>query len=118
MADEDTIDPEAMAGLEALGGLELVRNMIDLFGANTPARLAAVKAGLESDDRQEARRAAHSMKSTAASMGARRLAALAAQVEALLAAPGATPDLTRAVGELEREADRVAARLGEIRAGT
>lgn len=79
--DTTEIDPEALARLEEWGGEGLLTQMIQLFLESTPERLAQIREGLERGDRELLERGAHSLKSSAANLGAERLRGLASAME-------------------------------------
>lgn len=79
-------DEQAIARLHRLGGPEFVDKMIDTFLAHTPGRVAALQAGGKSNDLEAVRQAAHSLKSSAANLGARKLRDLCENLEQLAAA--------------------------------
>jgi CheY-like chemotaxis protein len=77
--DEDArpaVDETVLARLaESMGGDEtFVAELIDQFLGDSPGLLAAARAGLEAGDTDEVRRAAHTLKSNAATFGANELA--------------------------------------------
>lgn len=111
MADEDdAIDSAALARLERLGGKTLLRQMIALFLENAPQRLNAATQGAAAGDARGVERAAHSVKSMAANVGARRLQRLAEALEAGIAG-GMVDDLATRTRELVDEMERVRNRL-------
>lgn len=63
---------------------ELAARVIGLFLVETPARLDVIAAGLAGGDLRDAERAAHTLKSSAATLGAVALAECAAALEASL----------------------------------
>jgi len=75
------IDPKALARLEEWGGSKLVGQMIHLFLSTTPERMLQIRKGLEVGDILEVERGAHSLKSSAANLGAERLRELASDLE-------------------------------------
>ena len=94
----EPLDPAGMrAMLELAGGdREFVGEMIDEYLASSPALLASLRDATG----HELVRAAHTLKSTSASFGATRLAAICSELE-------------RAAGDGERPADLVAAAEAE-----
>ena len=93
----------ALVELAAILGDDDVRTLVRLFLAEFPAALRAIA----SSGRDDARRLAHSQKSTARLMGAPALAEKMAALEQRLTAPGATltaAELAAATGEFERAA--------------
>ena len=101
------IDPRALTQLLDMAGGDrsFVVEIIDDYLADSAALLATLREASGDD----LRRAAHSLKSTSASLGAGRLAALSAQIEQA----GADPGL---IAEAEREHAAVRAGLEEQRA--
>ena len=102
------IDPGALETILELGGGDrsFVVEVIDKYLEDSAALLASLREA--SGD--ELRRAAHSLKSTSSSVGARRLAALCAEIER-----AGSADEDR-VAEAEREHADVRAGLEEQRA--
>ncbi len=76
-----TIDTSALARLEEWGGKRLVAQMIDLFLAHAPERVETLGLGLKMSDVDAVERAAHSLRSTAANLGALGLGALCERAE-------------------------------------
>lgn len=100
--DARDFDDEALNKLEAVGGNDLVVRMIELFTRLVPERLANGRAALASGDSKTLERLMHSMKSSAANVGAVQLQRFAAEAELLSTAPG---DNTAALGLLLDELD-------------
>ena len=74
-------DPLAVYRLRELGGEDLVRRLVALFLENTPGRIRTLVRGEEGEDWKAVERAAHSLRSTAASLGLTTLQDLAARIE-------------------------------------
>ena len=74
--------------------------MIDLFFEHAPGRVQGVRSGLDGGDLELAERSAHSLKSSAANLGAEALRNLSGQIEELLES-GAEPDARHLLPELE-----------------
>ncbi len=83
---EAVLDPGAIERLDRIGGREFVLEMIDLFLEHSPQRLSAGRTAFEGGDMTGVYRAAHSLKSTAANLGARALQSTAEQAESRAAA--------------------------------
>ena len=83
--DGDTIDPQAQARLQEWGGPKLLTQMVRLFLENAPVRLEQVRKGLAEGSLKDAERGVHSLKSSAANVGAVQLSKLAAHMENLAA---------------------------------
>ena len=81
MNDSDIIDPQAQARLKEWGGAKLLTQMIRLFLETAPNRMAQGRKGLAEGNVREAERGVHSLKSSAANVGALRVSRLAAQME-------------------------------------
>jgi signal transduction histidine kinase/CheY-like chemotaxis protein/HPt (histidine-containing phosphotransfer) domain-containing protein len=85
MSDPDgdgTIDRDVLARLaDGVGDAEFVAELIDGFSTDAPALIAAARAGLAQDDDAEVRRAAHTLKSNAATFGAQALSDQSRAVE-------------------------------------
>jgi PAS domain S-box-containing protein len=131
VADKDATRTAVLDRLERLPGFDLVRGLavvrnkaekyLDLLGRFTAshrddmARLAICR---ESGDEVAARRLAHTLKGTAATLGAKQLAAHAGQLESLLAANDASSGAAvRAEMEaVSRELDALAAAIAPLRA--
>lgn len=77
------IDLQALDRLSEWGGPKLVKEMIQLFLENSSERLSQIDGGLERGDARAVERAAHSLKSSAANIGALEVSRLSQQVEDL-----------------------------------
>lgn len=88
------LDEPTISTLREFGG-SLLAQLVDAFGTNAPQRIAQARAGLEAGDLDAVRRSCHSLKSTAATVGAFTLAETARRLEAAAAAGD-----TAALGEL------------------
>ena len=80
---EDVLD-EAILGnlLETVGGdRTFLAELVEAYLGDSPSLLVAMQDGLRADDRTALRRAAHTLKSTSASLGATSFAALCREVE-------------------------------------
>lgn len=106
------MDAAAGERLRRLGGDRLLARMLDLFLQNAPQRLATAREGRSRDDLEAVERAAHSLKSSAANIGAQRVRSAAERLERL-AADGERDALEAGVRELEQA---LAAAEPELRA--
>ena len=107
-------DPDALTRLERFGGVKLLDEMIALFLVNARERLAATAAGLGAGDAAAIENAMHSLKSSAAQLGAMRLSRLCEQAETT--ARGGTPmDVVPLLDECCEELARVDAWLAAVR---
>lgn len=75
------IDRKTFENLKDNSGAEFTAELIDTFLADGPRQLAALTSALAAGDAESFRRAAHSLKSNAATFGALELAALARELE-------------------------------------
>lgn len=75
------LDAGALDRLKEWGGDGLVQKMASLFVENAPERLSQIRSGIEGGVAEEAERGAHSLKSSAANLGAMRLRNVVATME-------------------------------------
>jgi signal transduction histidine kinase/DNA-binding response OmpR family regulator len=111
-----TLEPGAMDRLmETTGGdPEFVAILLDTFAEEAPGILEELRAGLRSGDPDAVRRAAHTLKSNAATFGATGLAALCADLETRARA-GDLADGEPMLRGVEAGYTAVAAELGGLR---
>jgi CheY-like chemotaxis protein/HPt (histidine-containing phosphotransfer) domain-containing protein len=96
---------------ESMGGDDaFVAELIDQFVTDSPALVAAARRGLEARDADEVRRAAHTLKSNAATFGANELADRSSRLEAA-AKGGSLEDGPAQLEAIEDELGRVHAAL-------
>lgn len=95
------------------GDVDFVSELVDQFLANTPGLVAAARAGIELEDADEVRRAAHTLKSNAATFGATSLAERSRTLEEA-ARGGSLAGTSTQIDELESELARVHAALPAI----
>jgi HPt (histidine-containing phosphotransfer) domain-containing protein len=81
MTDSGVIDPQALERLKEWGGDKLAAQMVRLFLKNSGTRMDQIRSGIASEDPEETERGAHSLKSSAANIGAETLRTLATNVE-------------------------------------
>lgn len=86
MTDDPSIDSEALDRLREWGGDKLVGQMVRLFLENSLARMDQIRDGAASGDLSEAEKGAHSLKSSAANVGAQGVRTLATEMEGLATA--------------------------------
>lgn len=107
------LDREVIATLRELGGEDdpaLFIELVNLFLADTPERLQAMREALEKRDLHAVERAAHALKSSSANLGALGLSHLFREIESA----GRERDLDRTASLVERarpEYERVEAAL-------
>ena len=115
MTGPPLIDRAVIDDLVEAIGADGARSVIDLFIAETKDHLAtiaaAAAAGADPTKRDQARRAAHSLKSGAGQVGAAAVAAAAAAVER---AAGAGATLTEPAAALQRYVAETEEALGAI----
>jgi CheY-like chemotaxis protein/HPt (histidine-containing phosphotransfer) domain-containing protein len=75
------LDDEALQGLRDLGGDEFLGEVIDAFVADAPELLATLRRSLAEQTSEDLRRAAHTLKSNGATLGAREFAELCRTLE-------------------------------------
>jgi len=77
------LDPDTLAALlDSVGGdREFLAELFDTFTAEAPALLAAIEGGVAAGDAAALRHAAHTLKSTSASLGALPLSDLSKELE-------------------------------------
>ncbi len=94
------IDESVIAVLKASLGDDgtVIRQLIDLYTKDSPQQLADAAVALEKSDMAALSRAAHSLKSTSASMGATTVCDLARELEDL----AKRSDLAQSAAVLER----------------
>lgn len=104
----DPLDGERWATLQALEeatGSGFLDEVVGLFVSDTPRRLSGLRDALAGRDAATGERLAHSIKGSSSNIGAPHVAAVAAELEALLARgsfDGADDLLARLEAELER----------------
>lgn len=76
-----TIDLKTFKTLRETIGADFIPELIEAFLEDAPNLIAQMKAALSTNDTDLFRRAAHSMKSNAATFGAMELSALAKELE-------------------------------------
>ena len=81
MTDSQIIDPQALERLREWGGDKLAGQMVRLFLKNSGTRMDQIRTGAGNGDLEEAERGAHSLKSSAANIGAELLRTLATRME-------------------------------------
>ena len=111
------IDETALARLQRLGGTGFVRQMLELFIEYAPKRLAAARTGQQARDLTVVADSVHPLKSSAGQIGAKRISALAAEIESLARA-GQSDCVSARLTELEAVVEQVkthlAAKLKEL----
>jgi HPt (histidine-containing phosphotransfer) domain-containing protein len=78
---ETLIDKEAWERMKSMTGPAFLVELIDVFLKDSPDLIEEMRAGLATGETERVRRAAHSLKSNAATFGADRLAGVAREME-------------------------------------
>jgi histidine phosphotransfer protein HptB len=113
MSEPVILDPAALARLKEWGGEKLLSQMVRLFLDNSPARMDQIRDGMGGGDISEAEKGAHSLKSSAANVGAEELRALAASMERH-ASQKEEAEASSLLPDLENAYARACAALAEI----
>jgi HPt (histidine-containing phosphotransfer) domain-containing protein len=104
------LDAEVLNDLRALGGEDepgLLAELIDIFLADAPKRLNEISTGLGANDLKSVERAAHTLKSSSANIGAIGLSKLCKEMEEIArdrkldAMPSLLTRSTQAMNEVE-----------------
>ena len=77
------IEKTTFAELKQMSGAEFINELVDTFLEDAPKLIEEIKTALKANNADSFRRAAHSMKSNAATFGASQLAELAKELEML-----------------------------------
>ena len=93
---------DGMAGLRRAGGkAKLYRDLLDKFVTGQGGTVPAIRTALDQDDREGAERLAHTLKGTAATIGADAVSGFAARVEAALREGEAGEAVTSLIDNLQ-----------------
>jgi CheY-like chemotaxis protein len=110
---------EALQGLETAGEPGFLDSLLAIFLRDTPARVAEMERSLAAGDAVSFRRAAHSLKSSAASLGGARVEAVAARMERLSTESGTLTEAALLLPSLRAECAALFEALGvEARKGS
>jgi HPt (histidine-containing phosphotransfer) domain-containing protein len=105
-AELPDVDPDALTRLERFGGRKLLHEMIALFVEIAPARLATALLAVAEGRMAAAENELHSLKSSAAQLGAMKLSRLSERGE-YLARAGLVTGITETLLESRTELARV-----------
>ncbi|MGH7654023.1 MAG: Hpt domain-containing protein [Gemmatimonadaceae bacterium] len=111
--DSAIIEPQALDMLVRIGGISLLKGMIQIFLTDVPLRLAKAREGVTTTDVVVVSRAMHVVKSSAGQMGARRMMDLCEAGEAL-ARRGEAATLPTLVAEIDAEYELVRDQLERV----
>lgn len=106
MTDPDSFDETALTRLQEMVGADVMKEVVELYREHTPQRIEAAREGLRSGVLEHVARAMHTLKSSAAMIGASRVETLASRLEQL-ATQGRSETLAPQLDELETAAARV-----------
>jgi HPt (histidine-containing phosphotransfer) domain-containing protein len=81
LTDFAGVDETVLTRLSKMVGADVMQEIIDLFREHTPQRIEAAREGLRSGVLDEVTRAMHTLKSSAAMIGASRVEDIARRVE-------------------------------------
>ena len=95
---------ETLKKLERPGEEAFLASLLEIFSRDTPLRIEEMERSATAADAESFRRAAHSLKSSASSLGGARVEALCAQMEKLSAEPGGLDEAARFLPSLKDEA--------------
>ena len=110
------IDMQAHARRQEWGGPKLLVEMLRLFLDNAPVRVQQVRQGLSGGSLADAERGVHSLKSSAANVGAVTVSRIAAEMDDL-ASGGDAAGMTTLLPELEAAFGLVQEQLAATLAG-
>ncbi len=115
--DQTIIDQAALDRLEEWGGADLTRQMIRLFLESAPARIDQIRTCEDDDPGDLPERGGHSLKSSAANVGAREVRRFAEEIEEH-AANGDLETVRALLPEIEAAFDRARSVLESLTIGS
>jgi CheY-like chemotaxis protein/HPt (histidine-containing phosphotransfer) domain-containing protein len=113
------IDPKALQAIKDMAGedaSEVLSAVIDIYLEETPKLLQAMESAIAQKDAPQLGRAAHTLKSSSATLGAMNLSKLSKELEAIGFA-GTIQDETPRIWQIEAEYETVKAALQIVRQG-
>jgi CheY-like chemotaxis protein len=113
-ARDVSFDRAALESLTDLGGEEFLAEVIDTFLADAPPLLASLRRSLDDTDKEQLRRAAHTLKSNGATLGAATFAELCRKLEQC-AKTGELADAPELVHRIEQEYEPLGEALTALR---
>ncbi|MBI5842022.1 MAG: Hpt domain-containing protein [Chloroflexi bacterium] len=111
---ESVIDRAVFDGLKESVGTDYIAELVDAFLEEAPTLIAQLRPALTAGDMETFRRAAHSVKSNAATFGATRLFELAKELE-FMARENRLGEIGGRLEVLEEAFGRVAGALKKLR---
>jgi CheY-like chemotaxis protein/HPt (histidine-containing phosphotransfer) domain-containing protein len=115
--EQMNLDGNALKNLRDLGGEEFLGEVIDAFLADAPGLLATLRSSLADGNTDELRRAAHTLKSNGATLGAEGFAELCRTLEQR-AKSGELDGAADLVARIEAEYEPLEGALAALRAGS
>ena len=112
-----SLEAAALQNLRDLGGVEFLTEVVDVFLADAPALITSLRSSLERQDTDELRRAAHTLKSNGATLGAAAFAELCRTVEQH-AKDGHLDGVSQLVDRIEQEYQALGQALASASVGT
>ena len=109
------IDLTTFDELKQMSGADFINELVDTFLEDAPKLIDQLKTALAAKETDSFRRAAHSLKSNAATFGARRLSELAKELE-MLGKEGKLADTGDRLHALEQAYQAAASELKGLRA--
>ena len=116
-ADNETLDRDTIGAFLEMGSPGFVRSLIDRFTQEAGSQVGILRDAAGRQDRSALNATAHSLKGSSMIMGARRLAALCAQIENQLAGGSGGVVTPALMTEIDLELVRVLDALGTVRQG-
>jgi HPt (histidine-containing phosphotransfer) domain-containing protein len=110
---EISLDDAALQSLRELGGDDFLAEVIDTFLGDAPSLLAALRRSFDEQDAEELRRAAHTLKSNSATVGAEDFSELCRDLEQR-AKSGRLDGASELVTRIEKEYQPLAGALAEL----
>jgi HPt (histidine-containing phosphotransfer) domain-containing protein len=116
MIDPGVIDQTVFTALVTDTGNDstFINELIDTYLADSPKLLEQMRSALAANDVDEFRRAAHSLKSNSANLGAITLMGLAKELE-MIARAGALDGVAERLPQVELETNRACAALEQMK---
>ena len=123
MADQPpAVDQDVLDELEHAVGDDraFLREVVETYLDDAPREIAAIREGISTGDVEQTSRAAHTLKSTSATVGALGLSAMARELETMTSsattesADLAEPDITALVDVIAAEFDTVRDELNSL----
>jgi HPt (histidine-containing phosphotransfer) domain-containing protein len=112
--EDVTLDDDALENLRDLGGDDFLGEVIDAFLADAPDLIATLRRALGEQSGEELRRAAHTLKSNGATLGAAEFAELCRSLEQRAKA-GELEGAEQLVERIEHEYQPLAEALAALR---